>query len=57
MPDYNKYKNPVGEQQFDSWRKQLAEGGTNIRFQTDYRRDARALKLISQTEWEGAHSI
>ena len=57
MPDYNKYKNPVGEQQFDSWRKQLEAGGTNIRFQTDYRRDARALKLISQTEWEGAHSI
>ena len=53
MPDYNKYKNPVGEQQFDYWRKQLAEGATNIRFQTDYRRDARALKLISQTEWEG----
>jgi len=53
MPDYNKYKNPVGEQQFDSWRKQLEGGATNIRFQTDYRRDARALKLISQTEWEG----
>lgn len=53
MPDYNKYKNPVGEQQFDSWRKQIDADATNIRFQTDYRRDARALKLISQTEWEG----
>ena len=48
--DRNKYKNPVGAQQFLEWREQAKEDQT---FSVDYRRDKRALKLISQTEWEG----
>ena len=47
--DRNKYKNPVGAQQFLEWREQAKEDQT---FSVDYRRDKRALKLISQTEWE-----
>ena len=53
MPDENEYKNPVGAQQFESWRRQIEKNATDMRFRTDYQRDHRALKLISQTEWEG----
>ena len=49
FPDLNEYKNPVGDQQFHEWRKRDEK---NQRFATDYRRDPRALKLISQSEWE-----
>ena len=55
MPDENKYKNPVGDQQFQRWRDNRND--PNLRFHVDYQRDNRALKLISQTEWEGARAI
>jgi hypothetical protein len=54
-PDENKYKNPVGDQQFQRWRDNRND--PNLRFHVDYQRDNRALKLISQTEWEGARAI
>ena len=57
-PDDNAYKNPVGDEQFRVWRERLRnreespDKAENMRFYTDYRRDPRALKLISQSEWE-----
>lgn len=57
-PDDNAYKNPVGDEQFRVWRERLRDRNENpdkaenMRFYTDYRRDPRALKLISQSEWE-----
>jgi len=57
-PDDNAYKNPVGDEQFRVWRERLRnreenpDEAKNMRFYTDYRRDPRALKLISQSEWE-----
>lgn len=57
-PDDNAYKNPVGDEQFRVWRERLRardenpDEVKNMRFYTDYRRDPRALKLISQSEWE-----
>lgn len=49
--DKNIYKYPVGAYQWSLWKAGTRE------FQVNYREDPRALKLLSQAQWEGERPL
>lgn len=61
LADPNNYNNPIGPAQFAQFeqRHQLLQniGPPGVKGNTDYRKDDRALKLISQDEWEVRNAL